>query len=226
LICRGFKAAAVNKTSTGISHTTMYKFDYYTEKDRQKVIDFMKENAFALITGIGEKYPVATQVPLAIKERDGKIFLEGHIMKKTSHHLAFEKNNNVLVIFTGPHCFVSSRWYTDPNMGSTWNYMTVQAKGKISFMDAEGTHNAVKAVSDKYQGTEVPGSFESLPKEYIDHMMKAIVGITIEVESMENTFKLSQNRDEASQRNIIEELMKRGDENSKMIAKEMVKRLD
>lgn len=204
----------------------MYKFDYYTEKDPQKVIDFMKENAFALVTGLGEEYPAATQVPLAIKEKDGKIFLEGHIMRKTDHHLAFEKNNNVLVIFTGPHCFVSANWYTDPHMGSTWNYMTVQAKGKIRFMDAEGTYNAVKEVSDKYVGTQSAGAFDNLPKEYIDHMMKAIVGFSIEVESVENTFKLSQNRDEASQRNIIEQLVKRGDEHSRKIAKEMIRRLD
>ena len=204
----------------------MYKFDYYTEKEQHRVIDFMKENAFALIAGIGDGYPVATQIPLGIEVNDGKILLRGHIMRKTDHHLAFEKNNNVMVIFTGPHCFVSSRWYTDPNMGSTWNYMTVQAKGKIRFLDAQGTFNAVKEVSDKYQGTAAPGSFDSLPKEYIDHMMKGIVGFTIEVESMENTFKLSQNRDEASQRTIIEELMKRGDENSRKIAREMIKRLD
>ena len=204
----------------------MYKFDYYTEKDPQKVIDFMKENAFALVTGLGEEYPAATQVPLAIKEKDGKIFLEGHIMRKTDHHLAFEKNNNVLVIFTGPHCFVSANWYTDPHMGSTWNYMTVQAKGNIRFMDAEGTYNAVKEVSDKYVGTQSAGAFDNLPKEYIDHMMKAIVGFSIEVESLENTFKLSQNRDEASQRNIIEQLVKRGDEHSRKIAKEMIRRLD
>ena len=203
----------------------MYKFDYYTEKDKQKVIDFMKENAFALITGIGNHYPVATQIPLAVKLIDGKIFLEGHMMRKTDHHLAFEKNNNVLVLFTGPHCYVSASWYTERGIGSTWNYMTVHAKGKISFKDEEGTRNAVKALSDKYEGTVSADSFDNLPAAYIDHMVKAIVGFTIEVEELDNVFKLSQNRDEASQRNIIEHLMKRGDENSKMIAEEMERRL-
>lgn len=201
----------------------MYKFSYYTEQDQQKVIDFMKENAFALITGFGENYPVATQIPLAIKITDGKIFLEGHMMKKTDHHLAFEKNNNVLVLFTGPHCFVHANWYTDPQMGSTWNYMTVHAKGKITFMDEAGTRDAVKAVSDKYAGTDTVSSYDSLPKEYIDHMVKAILGFTIEVETLEHVFKLSQNRDEPSQKNIIEQLRKRGDANSAAIAYEMEK---
>ena len=203
----------------------MYKFSHYTEQDQQKVIDFMKENTFALITGMGEDYPVATQIPLAIKIKDGKIFLEGHMMKKTDHHLAFEKNNSVLVLFTGPHCFVNANWYTDPQMGSTWNYMTVHAKGKITFMDEEGTRNAVKAVSDKYAGTTSESAFDNLPKEYINHMVKAILGFTIEVETFENVFKLSQNRDEASQKNIIEQLKKREDANSAAIAGEMEKRL-
>ena len=203
----------------------MYKFSHYTEQDQQKVIDFMKENTFALITSMGEDYPVATQIPLAIKIKDGKIILEGHMMKKTDHHLAFEKNNSVLVLFTGPHCFVNANWYTDPHMGSTWNYMTVHAKGKITFMDEEGTRNAVKAVSDKYAGTTSESAFDNLPKEYIDHMVKAILGFTIEVETFENVSKLSQNRDVASQKNIIEQLKKRGDANSAAIAHEMENRL-
>lgn len=203
----------------------MYKFSYYTEQDQAKVIAFMKENSFALITGIGVNYPVATQIPLAVKITDNKIFLHGHLMRKTDHHLAFEKNSNVLVLFTGPHCFVSASWYTDPHMGSTWNYMTVHAKGKITFTDEEGTRNAVKALSDKYAGTSSQSAFDNLPKEYIDHMVKAIVGFTIEVEELDNVFKLSQNRDDASQRNIIEQLRKRGDANSVAIANEMEKRL-
>jgi transcriptional regulator len=203
----------------------MYKFPYYTEQDQEKVIAFMKENAFALITGIGEQYPVATQIPLTIEIKEGKIFLHGHLMRKTDHHLGFEKNNKVLVLFTGPHCFVSASWYTNPSVGSTWNYLTVQAKGTITFTNEEGTINAVKAVSDKYEGTASAGAFDNLPAAYIDHMVKAIVGFTIEVERMENTFKLSQNRDIDSQKNIIEQLKKRGDYNSAAIAVEMEKRL-
>jgi transcriptional regulator len=201
----------------------MYKFPYYTEQDEQKVIAFMKENAFAMITGFGEKYPVATQIPLEVELKENKIFLHGHIMKMTDHHNAFEKNENVLVVFTGPHCYVSASWYTNPQTASTWNYMTVHAKGKIIFTDEEGTYNAIKSLTNKYEGLETAAAFNKMPKEYILPMLKAIIGFTIEVESLENTFKLSQNRDEASQKNIIEQLKKRGDENSVAIASEMEK---
>ena len=203
----------------------MYKFDYYTEKDQQKVIDFMKENTFALITGIGENRPVATQIPLTIKIKGDNIFLEGHMMRKTDHHLAFEKNNHVLVLFTGPHCFVNANWYTDPHMGSTWNYMTVHAKGNIVFTDDTGTYAAIKAVTNKYEGTTTAAAFDAMSKEYIDQMLKAIIGFTIEVEKLDNVFKLSQNKSEAEQINIIKQLKKTADGNSRDVAHEMEKRI-
>lgn len=204
----------------------MYKFSYYTEPDTEKVMAFIKANAFATVIGIGDNAPVATQVPLTIENKDGKLFLQGHIMRKTDHHLAFEKNKQVLVVFTGPQCFVSAGWYSNPQVGSTWNYMTVQAKGTLSFLDEAGTYNAVKALSDNYTGTNVAGSFDNLSKEYIDQMMKAITGFSIEVEYMEHTFKLSQNRDLESQKNIITQLQLRGDANSLMIAEEMQQRIN
>ena len=110
-------------------------------------------------------------------------------------------------------------------MGSTWNYMVVHAKGKIKFKDEEGTYNAVKAITNKYEGRESAASFDKLTAEYVEKMVKAIVGFTIEVESLDNVFKLSQNRDEDSKRNIIEQLRKRGDENSRLIAEEMDRRV-
>ena len=205
----------------------MYRFPYYTEEDLAKVIAFMKKNSFATLTGFGEQYPVATHIPLEVEvQEDGRIFLSGHMMKKTDHHLAFEKNNNVLVIFNGPHTHISASWYTNPVMGSTWNYMVVHANGKIKFKDEQGTYNAVKDITNKYEGPESAAAFDKLPKEYVDHMVKAIVGFTIEIDKLDNVFKLSQNRDEESQKNIIEQLRKRGDANSGMIAEEMDRRLN
>lgn len=204
----------------------MYKFPHYTEPDTAKVIAFMHANPFVIITGIGAEYPVATHIPLETSiTEEGKMILSGHMMRKTDHHLAFEKNDQVLVIFHGPHCYVSASWYITPGVGSTWNYMTVHARGRIRFTDEAGTRAAVKAVSDKYEGRDTEASFDKLPEDYISSMVKAIVGFHIEVESFENTFKLSQNRDPESQQNIITQLKKRGDDQSRMIAEEMEARL-
>ena len=203
----------------------MFNLSIYDETDQEKVITFMKENSFAVITGFGDEYPVATHIPLEIEIRDdGKIFLSGHMMKKTDHHLAFEKNPNVLVIFNGPHCYVSASWYSTPGIGSTWNYITVHAKGTLRFKNEEGTYQAVKAITNKYEGTETNGAFDKLPQEYVQRMVKAIVGFSIEVETLDNIFKLSQDRDQQSRHNIVRHLMERGDADSKAIAEEISNR--
>lgn len=204
----------------------MYNISYFTEPDREIIISFMKEYSFAMVTGIGENYPVATQLPLEIEEKDGSVFLKGHLMRKTDHHLAFEKNNNVLVLFTGPHCYVSAAWYNNPNTASTWNYMTVHARGKIIFTDEKGTYEAVKSVTNKYEGTETKAAFNNMPQEYIKPILKAIVGFSIEVETIENVFKLSQNKSEEEQLNIITQLRERNINNDDLnIANEIEKRL-
>ncbi len=204
----------------------MYQFDHFTEKQNDAVIDFMKANPFAIITAFGEAYPVATHIPLEIEINEkGKIFLSGHIMRKTDHHKAFEKNRNVLVIFNGPHTYISASWYTTPQSAATWNYMTVHAKGKITLLDEDTTHKAIRDITNKYEGTASAAAFDKMEEGYISKMLKAIIAFAIEVESIDNVFKLSQNKDDQTKKNIIEALQQRPDDHSKMIAAEMQKRL-
>ena len=203
----------------------MYKFKYFTEEDTGTVIAFMKEYSFAVITGMDEQYPVATHVPLHIQEEDDKFFFTGHIMKNSDHHKAFLKNDNVLVIFNGPHCHVSAAWYPNPVQASTWNYITAHAKGKISFGDEPCTRKIVEDLTNVYEDSNSPASFDKLPTEYIDRLVKAIVGFTIEVESFDNVFKLSQNHEPETRKSIIQHLSA-GDSDEKKIAAEMEKRIN
>lgn len=203
----------------------MYKFSYFTEKEPGTVLEFMRKNPFALITGNGDGYPVATHLPFEIVEQqDGRIILSGHMMKNTDHHKAFEKNDHVLVIFNGPDTYVSASWYDDTASGSTWNYMTVHASGKIRFLGEEGAYKAVKSITDKYEGTESIASFNKLPEDYVSRMVKAIVGFEVDVTNLYNVFKLSQNHNEETRKRIVAHLKSRGDNQSISIAAEMEKR--
>ncbi|MEO6454365.1 MAG: FMN-binding negative transcriptional regulator [Ginsengibacter sp.] len=203
----------------------MYKLPYFTEEDEEKVMAFIKENSFAIITGSGDEYPVATHVPLDIKQQENKIIFTGHMMKNTDHQKAFVKNENVLVIFNGPHCYVSAGWYSNPVQASTWNYMTVHAKGKIHFKNEERTKDIVHAITNKYEGSGNASSFNNLSNEYVDRLVKAIIGFTIEVEIIDNVFKLSQNHEQDTRQSIIKHLNENGSDNEMRIAKEMHNRI-
>ena len=202
----------------------MFKLPYFTEENEETVFDFMQKNSFAIIAGITENFLVATHVPLAINKDGDKIIFTGHMMKNTDHHKAFSQNENVLVIFNGPHCYVSAGWYVKKEVASTWNYIDVHAHGKIKFANEEQTKKIIKNITDKYELPESQAAFNKLPEEYVDRLVKAIIGFTIEVSTIENVFKLSQNHDAKTRESIIENLMGRHDADSHAIAMEMEKR--
>jgi len=204
----------------------MYKMPEFTENNQQAVRDFIYQHPFVVLTGCNNNIPVATQVPVLIHEQDGKMVLRGHIMRKTDHHLAFETNPQVLVLFTGPQCYVSASWYSQRNIGSTWNYMTVHGRGTIQYKDEAHCLQLLTDLTHKYEDPQKnPELLEYMSMEsYVKPMMKAIVSFEIMLESITPIFKLSQNRDDESHAKIVEELKNRGDYNSMEIAKEMMKR--
>lgn len=111
------------------------------------------------------------------------------------------------------------------NVASTWNYIDVQAKGKIKFTDEEGTKKIIEDLTNKHETLSSEAAFSKLSGEYINRLVKAIIGFTIKVETIGNVFKLSQNRDVKSRESIIEHLETSGDANSNAISFEMKKRL-
>lgn len=204
----------------------MYHFAYFKEKDKQTILDFIEEHPFAFLTGSflsGEQ--VATQIPFLMTERNGELFFRGHVMRNTDHHKAFLENPNALLVFSGPHCYVSASWYSNPHMGSTWNYMSVHAAGKVRFMSDEELISFMRDLTLKFEkgNTESLTFYDNLPEDFLSKMMPAIVGIEIKAEKMDNVFKLSQNRDEQSYLNIISKLREIGG-NSALIAEELTKR--
>ncbi|MDQ6610559.1 MAG: FMN-binding negative transcriptional regulator [Bacteroidota bacterium] len=206
----------------------MYNLPYFKEKDQEIVLDFIHQHPFAFIVGCDENSkPVATQIPVFIEERDGKLYMTGHMMRQTDHHKAFEKNSAVLCVFTGLHTYVSAGWYTDPHQASTWNYMSVHVKGQLRFLDQKGLINVLKKTSLHFEAgnQNSPTAFDNLSKDYTSKLMKAIVAFEITVEAIDNVFKLSQNKDEKSYQSIIEKLEEQ-DADGKRIAEEMSKRME
>lgn len=204
----------------------MYHFSYFKEKDKQAILDFIEENPFAFITGSYlSGAQVATQIPLMLEERNGELYLQGHIMRNTDHHKAFIENPNALLVFSGPSCYVSASWYSNPQIGSTWNYMSVHIAGKINFMSNEELVAFMRKLTLKFEkgNTESLTFYDNLPEPFLKKMMPAIVGFEIKAEKLDNVFKLSQNRDEKSYLNIISKLEEQGG-SSALIATEMKKR--
>lgn len=205
----------------------MYNLPYFKEDEQAVLLQFIQEHPFAFVTGNADGKSVVTQVPLLAEERNGKLFLHGHIMRQTDHHRALLENPQVLAVFTGPHTYVSATWYTDPHQGSTWNYMSVHLRGTLRFRDEAALIDLLRKLSLRFENSNTASAtiFDNLPEAYRKRLLPAITAFEIEVTEMENVFKLSQNRDEKSFLNIITQLEKQGGD-GELIADEMKKRFE
>jgi transcriptional regulator len=160
-----------------------------------------------------------------LEERNGELFMHGHIMRNTDHHKAFAENPNALLVFTGPSCYVSASWYSNPQIGSTWNYMSVHIAGQVNFMSNDELVAFMRKLTLKFEKGNLQSQtfYDNLPDNFLSKMMPAIVGFEIKADNIDNVFKLSQNRDEKSYMSIISKLEDQGGGGA-LIAAEMRKR--
>ena len=199
----------------------MYKVGKFLEKDIDKLIAFIEAHPFAVVIGANQNVPSATQIPLQVKLDGNVVKLIGHVMKKTDHHEAFMANENVLALFHGAHAYVSASVYENPASASTWNYSSVQAKGKIKLLNNEETRKVIEDLTNQYEASNSPAAFHQMSDEYINQHLKAIAGFEITVTSLEGVFKLSQNHSQVNQEAIVSYLSQSDDVQAQEVAKQM-----
>lgn len=136
-----------------------------------------------------------------------------------------DDNENVLIMYQGPHAYISSSWYNNENV-PTWNYQAVHVYGRPSIMSDQELEEDLKLLLRKYEGQRKnPVLWENLsPQTKIQ--IKGIVGFKIKITEFQAAYKLSQNRNEMDYINIIDKLQNEGDLNSKQMAELMGKRLN
>lgn len=205
----------------------MYSLPHFKAADNTEIIAFMHAHPFITLCGIDENnMPVATHVPVLIEERDGKIFLLAHIMRKQQHTSAFAANENVLAIFSGAHTYVSASWYENQRTAGTWNYQAVHAKGKLRFTNEEELWNVLVKLTEKFENNAAsPSLVKDMDEHYVTDLMKAIVAFEIEITEMQHVFKLSQNKTAKTYDNVVAHLSNI-DGDAKEIADIMQKRKD
>jgi transcriptional regulator len=206
----------------------MYNLPHFKDNDQCNLFQFLENNPFAFLIGSTlSGQIVATQIPMLLEEKDGQLYVQGHIMRNADHHKAFLENPQVLAVFTGPHAYISATWYSNPQMGSTWNYMSIHVRGTIRFLSDEALIQLLKKLTLKFEQNNIssPSIFDNLPEEYVNNMIPAITAFEIRADDIQHVFKLSQNRDAESYLNIIKHLEEKNDKgNAALVAEEMKRR--
>lgn len=201
----------------------MYLPDINKNENQEEIEKFLHANSFGILVNQTNGKLWATHIPLELDTNEnGKQVLYGHIAKENPQWQSFNNNDQILAIFNGPHSYISSSWYDHENV-PTWNYIAVHIYGKIKIIEGEVVVEHLKKLVDKYeQNSENPVRVEDFSRKTM-MQTRGIVAFEIEIQEIQATHKLSQNRDDKNYENIILELEKTNDNQSIAVANEMKK---
>lgn len=202
----------------------MYIPKYFKVIDFDEISEFIKENSFGTIVTSKQGKPVATHLPLELHKKGDDYFITGHMAHSNPQWKMFEgENDDVLVMYQGPHAYISSSWYNHENV-PTWNYQSVHVYGMASIMSEQELEEDLILLLQKYEGhRKNPVLWENFSPQ-TKKQIKGIVGIKIKMQEVQAAYKLSQNRNETDYLNIIDKLQNEQNPNSKQIAELMKKR--
>lgn len=197
----------------------MYIPKYASISDPKLLESFIKDHSFGtLISDAGKN---ANHYPFLVTEEKNKLILWTHFAK-TNPQWQDVDGKECLVIFTGPHAYISPVYYTHELNVPTWNYTAVHANCKASVIsDPILEKELMKELVTVYETKNQTNWDYQLPEDFHENLLKAIVWIKFEVKSLDGKFKLSQNRDQADYERVVEFLEKSHSANDKELVKYM-----
>ncbi|MGP0071671.1 MAG: FMN-binding negative transcriptional regulator [Bryobacteraceae bacterium] len=203
----------------------MYVPKVFAVEDVAQIQDFMEEFNFATIVTQQNGELTASHIPF-ILDRKAEPYgaLRAHIAIRNPQLKDFQSGSQALVIFQGPHTYISPSWYVNPENVPTWNYTVVHAYGVPKIGNRAAMVALLKDLTRKHEGSfERPWDFD--PKApWVEKMLTEIVAFEMKIEKLEGKFKLNQNRKPEDREGVIETLSRSEDPAQRAVASWMTER--
>lgn len=188
----------------------MYSPPYNRVEDRRELVAFMRANSFALLVTATGGAPMASHLPVTVADGEAGIVIHSHMAKPNPQWREFFEDE-VMAVFSGPHAYVSPRWYQATERVPTWNYAAVHAYGTPRIVEDKAAKHAAQRALVAAMDPEWLAEFDALRAGYLADMLEGIVTFDIAVTRLETRWKLSQNRGRREQELIAAELEKSPD---------------
>ena len=187
----------------------MYLPSAFRQDDLAELHAQLQANPFALLTSAGAAGVQASHLPLLLAPDEGEFgTLYGHFARANPHWRDLQGGAEALAVFSGPDAYISPDWYPAKaehgKVVPTWNYIAVHARGPVELIEEpERLLQIVSRLSDQHEsGRERPWAVSDAPREYLDSMLRAIVGFALPIRRLEGKWKLGQNRSAADQAGV------------------------
>lgn len=174
----------------------MYVPDSFKVTDEDEIEAFLQRYDFATFVSMASGGLTATHLPVVVQREESGLVIAGHVARANPHWKSLDGVAEALLIFQGPHGYVSPTWYANGPAVPTWNYAVVHAYGRPqAVQDAAFLEDVLDALVRRYEAHRVEAwGTDGLPPEYRSRALAAVVGIRMPVLRLEAKFKLGQNR--------------------------------
>lgn len=201
----------------------MYVPKLFAVEDLAQLQDFMDEFNFATVVTQRDGELTASHIPFLL-DRSVEPYgaLRAHVAIKNPQLEDLRSGSQALVIFQGPHAYISPSWYVKPENVPTWNYTAVHAYGIPQILDAATMAALLKDLVGKHERQfEKPWDFD--PNDpFMQRQMPQIAAFEIKIEKLQGKFKLNQNRTPADRAGVIDALSSSEDPQQRAVAKRMI----
>lgn len=199
----------------------MYTPPAYAESDIGALHAFMRTHSFATLVTVGAAGANATHLPFLLREDGACGTLVTHLARANPQWRDLQDGAQALVLFQGPHAFISPSWYVNRQTFPTWNYTAVHARGTPRLIDAPEAIRAVLAETVARYDTPLGGEwrFPEMPESLTAPRLTAIAALEIPIAGLEGKMKLNQDKSVADRLNVIRELERLGDVGSLAVAR-------
>ena len=195
----------------------------FTEKRPEVLTEHIERYDFGLLVSRESAGLVASHIPFLI-ERDGeRLHLHGHLARPNPQVADLARGGEVLATFHGPHAYISPNCYATRPSVPTWNYVDVHAYGTVQLVeDAQWLRRFLVRLSERHEASNpVAWRMQELPEDYVETMLKGIIGLDIAVTRVEGKYKLSQNRPAADRPGVVAALESQTDPEAHAVARLM-----
>jgi transcriptional regulator len=191
----------------------MYIPNHFRESDERVLAEFIDAYSFGTLVTVEGALPFASHLPF-LHDREGRT-LHAHVARGNPQWQHIAANADVLVMFQGPHGYVSPTWYAAPGV-PTWNYTAVHVYGRARVLDdAAATGRHVEKLAARFER----GSAAPWVPDYDTRRLAGIVGVEIAIGEIQGKFKLSQNRSAEDRTRVVARLEAGGTDESTALAK-------
>lgn len=201
----------------------MYTPNRFRVSDLDTLHAFMEQNGFATLVTDNDGEVTASHLPFVLRRESGELgHLIGHMAKANDQWRKID-GESCLVIFNGPHAYVSATWYEEQNVVPTWNYAALHAYGRIySETEKQRVLEIVRDTTDFYEASmPTPWTIDQPATEFIEKIAEMVVGFRIEIDRLEGNWKLNQHHSAERKTKTIAALREDGKENQMAIAQLM-----